>query len=73
MFWNDFFAKITVFPFDSKAAQIAVNIQQKLKLANKTIDIPDLLIGATAIRNNVPLATLNYKHFERIDGLQIIT
>ncbi|MDR2147435.1 MAG: type II toxin-antitoxin system VapC family toxin [Tannerella sp.] len=72
IFWNEFFDKITIFPFDSKTAQIAVKIQQNLKRANKVVDIPDLLIAATAIRNNLPLATLNRKHFERIDGLQII-
>ena len=34
--------------------------------------IADLFIAATATSRNLPLATLNKKHFERIDSLQII-
>jgi predicted nucleic acid-binding protein len=71
-FWNEFFKRITVLSFDSRSAQIAVNIQKKLKRINKAIDIPDLLIAATAIRNDLSLATLNRKHFERIEGLNLI-
>jgi tRNA(fMet)-specific endonuclease VapC len=36
------------------------------------IDLADLLIGATAKYHNIPLATLNKKHFQRIDGLVLI-
>ena len=34
--------------------------------------ITDLFIAATAIANNLPCATLNKKHFERIEELKII-
>ena len=34
------------------------------------IEFRDILIGATAILYNIPIATLNIKHFERIDNLQ---
>lgn len=36
------------------------------------IDIADLFIGATALTHNLPIATLNIKHFNRIKGLEII-
>lgn len=36
------------------------------------IDLADILIGATALTHDIPLATLNIKHFERIKGLEII-
>jgi predicted nucleic acid-binding protein len=36
------------------------------------IDLADILIGATALTHDIPLATLNRKHFERIKGLEII-
>ena len=39
----------------------------------KLIDTADLFIAATAIANKLPFATLNRKHFERIDGLAIIS
>ena len=73
IFWNDFFSQITVFPFDTITAKHAVSIYKQLKQQNKMIDIPDIMIAGTAVQNNVPLATLNRKHFERINGLKIIT
>ena len=72
-FWDKFFSQITVLPFDTKAAKKAVDIHKQLKRNNKLIEIPDILIAGTALQNNVPLATLNKKHFERINGLQIVT
>jgi predicted nucleic acid-binding protein len=36
------------------------------------IDIADILIGATALSHDIPIATLNYKHFNRIKELEII-
>ncbi len=43
-----------------------------LSRANKMIDLADILIGATAMTHNIPIATLNVKHFDRIKGLEII-
>jgi len=37
------------------------------------IDTPDIMIAGTALQNNMPVATLNRKHFERITGLELIT
>ena len=39
---------------------------------NKMIDLADILIGATAVTNNIPIATFNVKHFERIKALEIL-
>jgi tRNA(fMet)-specific endonuclease VapC len=71
-FWVAFFDKITVLPFDKEANEKAVKIFKQLKKDNKLIEIPDILIGATAQSNNLKLATLNKKHFERIKSLEII-
>jgi predicted nucleic acid-binding protein len=72
-FWNDFFSRIIVLPFDTKAVIQSVGIYQQLKQQNKLIDMPDIMIAGTALQSNMPLATLNRKHFERITGLEIIT
>ena len=72
-FWENILKEINVVPFDSKAAHAAVTIQAQLKGKRKTIDKADLFIAATAVANNIPLATLNLKHFELIDGLEIIS
>lgn len=71
-FWDNFLAKTTVLTFDKAVAKVAVDINKELKRKRKLIDIADLFIAATAISNNLPLATLNKKHFERIDGLTIL-
>ena len=73
IFWNDFFSQITVLPFDTYVVKQAVAIYKQLKQQNMLIDIPDIIIAGTAMQNNVPLATLNRKHFERINGLETIT
>lgn len=71
-FWKLFFEKIIILPFDSTVNQLAVKIFRQLKADNKLIEIPDILIAATAMANNLSLATLNMKHFERAKGLNII-
>lgn len=71
-FWNEFLQKTEVFPFDKSVAKKAVEINFQLKKKRKQIAIPDLFIAATAILHDLPFATLNIKHFERIEGLNII-
>ena len=72
LFWNNFFEKINVLPFDKQANIEAVKIFKQLKKDNNLIEIPDILIGATSMANNLKLATLNKKHFQRIKGLELI-
>jgi len=71
-FWEAFFAQVEVLPFDSESAKIASVIYQKLKKKNQLIGADDILIAATAIRNQLRLATLNIDHFERIEELELI-
>ena len=72
IFWDEFFSQITVLPFNTKTARQSATIYQQLKTKNKLIEAPDILIAGTAISNNLPLATLNRKHFERVKGLQLV-
>ena len=71
-YWEEFLKIVTVLPFDKDAVKAAVEINRALKAKRKQIDMADLFIAATAISNNFPLATLNTKHFERIETLSII-
>ena len=71
-FWQSILNRTQVLDFNKATAQIAVAIDSELKRKRKQIGIADLFIAATALANNLPLATLNRKHFERIDGLSII-
>ena len=72
LFWQSVLGRINVLPFEEKAAQVAVDINNSLKRKRKQISMADLFIAATAISNNLPFATLNRKHFDRVDGLNLI-
>lgn len=71
-FWQDLLKQTTVLAFSQNIAQIAVDINDELKKKRKQIDMADLFIAATAITHNLPIATLNRRHFERIDSLNIM-
>ena len=71
-FWETFFSKMNILTLDSNCTQQAVSIHKVLKRKNKMIEIPDLLIAATALTHQLPIATINKKHFERVEGLLII-
>ena len=59
-------------PFELECSRKAVEIFQLLRKNNKIIETPDLFIAATALSKGIPIATLNKKHFERIEGLEVI-
>ncbi len=71
-FWEAFLDNVNVLPFNRATAKEAVNINSALKIKSKQIDLADLFIAATAISYDLPCATLNRKHFDRIDLLRII-
>jgi tRNA(fMet)-specific endonuclease VapC len=43
-----------------------------LRNQNKIIETKDLFIAATALSHDLPLMTLNVKHFERIEAMKIV-
>lgn len=71
-FWDNLLQKIKVLPFDKDVVKVAVIINNQLKQKRKQNNIADLFIAATAIFGNLPFATLNRKHFDRIERLNII-
>ena len=71
-FWNNVLQAIKVIPFDEICPNKAVEINAALKRKRKQIGIADLFIASTALTNNLPIATINKKHFDRIDSFEII-
>lgn len=71
-YWNKLKQNIEILPFDESCSEIAKEIYLNLLNQNKIIDIADILIGSTALNYNLPIATLNVKHFSRIEGLKVI-
>lgn len=71
-FWEEILKNTKVLAFDQLVVKVAVDANSKLKRKRKQIALADLFIASTAIAHNLPIATLNRKHFDRIDELQIV-
>jgi tRNA(fMet)-specific endonuclease VapC len=71
-FWDNVLMVIEVIPLDEHAIDTAVAINGSLKRKRKQIDLADLLIAATAVSRKLPFVTLNRKHFDRIDTLDLV-
>jgi len=63
---------IPVLSFNEEVASQAAEIYHQLRLKNKMIEFRDIFIAATCIVNDLPVKTLNKKHFDRIIGLHVI-
>jgi len=69
---DDFIGQFTVLPFDLKASVVAANLQALMDSKGEGIGIPDTLIAGICIANDVPLLTLNIRHFSKVSQLQLI-
>ncbi len=72
VFWYNLFHDFVIIPFNTEISVSALSIDAELKKKNQRIAIPDLIIASTALVNNLTCATLNKKHFERIEHLKLI-
>ena len=72
LFWDSLLKAITIIPLDEVAVDAAVIINTALRKKRKQIDMADLFIAASAVAHGLSLATLNRKHFDRIDALNNI-
>jgi len=70
--WNQMLLRFTILDFDSIAAREATEIVRQLKIKRKSIDKPDLFIAATALSHGLTLDTTNKRHFESIEGLNLL-
>ena len=64
---------VDVVPLDDAACQVFGEERARLREEGNLIGDMDILIGATAISNNLTLLTNNTPHFERMQGLSIIS
>jgi tRNA(fMet)-specific endonuclease VapC len=62
---------VNVLSLDRECLEQFAKIKSKLKSDGKILDDFDILIGATAIKNDCIIVTNNIKHFERIEGIKI--
>jgi len=57
---------------DKTMLNLALSLYIKLRKSGIAIDDGDLLIAAYCIQNNFILVSNNIKHFEKIEGLQVV-
>jgi tRNA(fMet)-specific endonuclease VapC len=62
---------IEILPLGIKEALLAGDLLAYLHASGKIIDVEDVLIGATALSNDLTVVTNNIKHFARIPNLQV--
>jgi Predicted nucleic acid-binding protein, contains PIN domain len=63
---------LSILPFTDAVAQKAAEIYHQLRRSNQMIEFRDIFIAATCLVNDLPIVTLNKKHFKRVDGLKIL-
>jgi tRNA(fMet)-specific endonuclease VapC len=71
-FLEELYTKISIIELNTECTDLAAELYRDLKVKNQLISLPDLLIAATAILCELPLATINLKHFQRIKQLTCI-
>ncbi len=64
---------VEVLPFDMRAAEQAAQISRRLASHGRLIGVPDILTAGICQANDLPLPTRNVEHFNRIEGLRLIT
>ena len=65
-------AVLQVLPLDDAAARRAAILHDQLIRRNEDIGVKDVLIAAICLDHNLPLLTLNERHFSRVSGLQVL-
>jgi tRNA(fMet)-specific endonuclease VapC len=71
--YNILMENIEIFPVDDFCIVEAVKIYKHLKEKNNLVELADLLIGATAISNSLPLASLNEKQFTNFPDIELLS
>lgn len=60
-------------PLDITTARRAAQLHDELIRRNQDIGVKDVLIAAICLEHELPLLTLNERHFERVPGLTVVT
>ncbi len=64
--------EIPILPLTLDSSRAASEIWQRLQLKGISIGMADSLIAGIALVHDLPLMTRNRRHFEEIEGLQIV-
>ena len=64
---------VTIIPLDEVICRIFARERSRMRAAGNLIGDLDILIGSTALRHGLTLLTNNRRHFERLQGLNIVS
>ncbi|MBI5373877.1 MAG: type II toxin-antitoxin system VapC family toxin [Candidatus Schekmanbacteria bacterium] len=70
---NDFLTRVSILGIDNEICKVFGKERGRLRKTKNLIDDFDLLIASTCLCHKLTLLTNNRKHFEKIDGLKIIS
>ncbi|MEJ2295934.1 MAG: type II toxin-antitoxin system VapC family toxin [Candidatus Lokiarchaeota archaeon] len=71
--WAEFVSGMEIFPLGYKEAEKAAEIYDNLESSGIIIDDNDILIAGIMLSNGIAkIITKNVKHFEKIEGIEII-
>ncbi len=65
--------RFEIIPIDVHIARIAAKISAQMKRDGQPIGLADVLIAATAMREDLTILTRNVSHFSRIQNVRIET
>ena len=68
-----FLAGLTLLPLDDETCRVFGRERGRLRAIGMLITDVDLFIAATAVRHGLTALTNNRRHFERVQGLEIIS
>ena len=63
---------VLILPVNAGVGEKAGEIFRDLRSKGLMIEATDIFIAATALVNNLPIKTLNIRHFSRIQGLTLL-
>ena len=70
---REILAGIDIMPLDDEVCRIFARERGRLRAAGTPIGDFDLLIGSTALSHDLTLLTNNRRHFERLQGLSVLS
>jgi tRNA(fMet)-specific endonuclease VapC len=65
--------EVTELPFDRPCAMRAGELNADLVASGDPVDETDVMIAATALVHGYPVVTRNRSHFDRFDGLEVVS
>lgn len=63
---------VLIFPYSEATAVEHARLWAVLESSGKMIGYYDLIVAATALEHDSPVATFNHRHFSKVPGLKVI-